>query len=158
MKYLGAVLVRLFAIFLLVSNLSTVLSFAYFAAKSDPALQIVSFGAVGGGLLIAGLLFFFPQLVLRGLKIPDPKAEPDQVPSENMLQIGIVVIGLYFTVRGLQSLFNAVLIKFYMASQPASAVLANPGLGNGLFTLGIGVFLFVGARRLSNFVLKLRRF
>jgi hypothetical protein len=158
MKYLGTVLVRLFAVFLLVSNLSTLLSLIYFAANSNQAFQFVSLGAAGGGLLIAGLLFFFPQIVLRGLKIPDPKAEPDQVPSENMLQIGIVVIGLYFTVRGLQSLFNAVLIKFYMASQPASAVLANPELGNGLFTLGIGVFLIVGARRLSNFVLKLRRF
>ncbi|OJJ11840.1 hypothetical protein BKI51_09110 [Alphaproteobacteria bacterium AO1-B] len=158
MEYIGAVLVRLFAIFLLVSNLSTLLSFAYFAANSDPALQIVSFGAVGGGLLIAGLLFFFPQLVLRGLKTPDPQAEQDRIPSENMLQIGMVVIGLYFTVRGLQSLFNAVLFKSFTASQPASAVLAIPEIGNGLFTLGIGVFLIVGARQMSNFILRLRRF
>jgi hypothetical protein len=157
MEYIGAVLVRLFAIFLLVSNLSTLLSFAYFAANSDPALQIVSFGTVGGGLLIAGLLFFFPQLVLRGLKTPDPQAEPDRIPSENMLQIGMVVIGLYFTVRGLQSLLNAVLFKSYMASQPASAVLAIPELGNGLFTLGMGVFLTIGTRRFTNFILGLRR-
>jgi hypothetical protein len=88
MEYIGAVLVRLFAIFLLVSNLSTLLSFVYFAANSDPALQIVSFGTVGGSLLKAGLLFFFPQLVLRGLKTHDPQTEPDHVPSENMLQIG----------------------------------------------------------------------
>ncbi|MBO9419132.1 hypothetical protein J7481_06465 [Labrenzia sp. R4_2] len=134
------------------------MSFAYFAANSDPALQIVSFGAVGGGLLIAGLLFFFPQLVLRGLKTPDPQAEPDRIPSENMLQIGMVVIGLYFTVRGLQSLFNAVLFKSYMASQPPSAVLAIPEFGNGLFTLGFGVFLIVGARQMSSFILRLRRF
>ena len=157
MEYIGSVLVRLFAVFLLVSNLSAVLSFAYFAANSNKAFQFVSLGTAGGGLLIAGLLFLFPQIVLRSLKTPDRQAEPDHVPSENMLQIGIVVIGLYFTVRGLQSLFNAVLFKFYMASQPASAVLASPELGNGLFTLGIGVFLTVGGRRFTDFILGLRR-
>jgi hypothetical protein len=67
------------------------------------------------------------------------------------------VIGLYFTVRGLQSLFNAVLFKSYMDSQSALAVLANPELGNGLFTLGMGVFLTIGTRRFTNFILGLRR-
>lgn len=151
---LSLVFVRLFAIYFFLSTMhflpSAVLSISSSTASGFDSLALTVFAQ----LFASVLLFSYPRVVLVGLRFPKDEHDAGALLSHSLQAAGVALIGLAFTIYGLQGLVNYQFLQSLMADYgfgatnvPVSEIAA---FWSSLFEVVAGLILIATSGGISN--------
>ena len=162
---LDAVLVKLAAVFIVVSALRNLSDYAYFFVGAEANAPIF-FGVALVFVVpvcVAFVLWRFPNLVIGSFAPRDPVAPTADVSADKLLLIGISLLGLYTLVFGI---IDLVYFEAYRFGERAMARAADYDMPISMHTVAgrvtnvvqilFGVALLAGRHGIADFVRRAR--